>query len=92
MIGGFTAGLRGKEIVRMDLGAIQKHWNESMEHPDAPHNVPLMLAKQFKREIGEKLFCQPLALELKLGLKIWLWMFRLIGAYKVLKVVDRPVF
>jgi hypothetical protein len=62
MIEGFAAGLRGEEIVRMDLGAIRKHWNESMDHPDAPH-VPLMLAGQFKRKIGEKLFCQPLALE-----------------------------
>jgi hypothetical protein len=91
LIGGFAAGLRGEEIVRMDLGAIRKHWNESMEHPDAPH-VPLMLAGRFKREIGEKLFCQPLALESKSGLKIRLWMFRLIGAYDKLKVVDGPVF
>jgi hypothetical protein len=74
MIGGFAAGLRGKEIVRMDLGAIQKHWNESMDHLDAPH-VPLMLVGQFKHEIGEKLFGQPLALESKLGLQICLWMF-----------------
>jgi hypothetical protein len=43
LVGGFAAGLRGEEIVRMDLlGAIQKHWNESMDHPDAPH-APLML-------------------------------------------------
>jgi hypothetical protein len=91
VIGGFAAVLRGEEIVRMDLGAIRKHWNESMEHPDAPH-VPLMLAGRFKREVGEKLFCQPLALESKSGLKIWLWMFWLIGSYDALKIVDRPVF
>jgi hypothetical protein len=69
MINGFAAALRGEEIVRMDLGAIRKHWDEAMEHPDAPH-VPLMLAGRFKREIGEKLFCQPLAPESKSGLKI----------------------
>jgi hypothetical protein len=91
LIGGFTAALRGEEIVRMDLGAIRKHWNESMEHPDAPH-VPLMLAGRFKREVGEKLFCQPLSLESKSGLKIRLWMFRLMGAYDALKIVDGPVF
>ncbi len=62
-----------------------------MEHPDAPH-VPLMLVGQFKREIGEKLFCQPLALESKSGLQIRLWMFRLIGGYDALQVTDGPVF
>jgi hypothetical protein len=91
MIGGFAAGLRGEEIVRTDLRAIQKHWNELMEHPDAPH-VPLMLAGRFKREIGEKLFCQPLALESMSGLQIRLWMFRLIGAYNALQVTEGPVF
>jgi hypothetical protein len=47
LVGGFAAGLRGEEIVRMDLGAMHKHWNEAMEHPDAPH-VPLMLEGRFK--------------------------------------------
>jgi hypothetical protein len=61
----------------MDLGAIRKHWDEAMEHPNAPH-VPLMLAGRFKREIGEKLFCQPLAPESKSGLKMG--------------IVDGPVF
>jgi hypothetical protein len=37
---GFAAALRGEEIVKMDFGAIRKHWDEAMEHPDAPH-VPL---------------------------------------------------
>jgi hypothetical protein len=69
MIDGFAATLRGEEKVCMDLGAIRKHWDEAMEHPDAPH-VPLMLAGRFKSEVGEKLFCQPLAPESKLGLKI----------------------
>jgi hypothetical protein len=90
LVGGFAAGLRGEEIARMDLRAIRKHWNESMEHPDAPH-VPLMLAGWFKRESGEKLFCQPLALESKSGSQIRLWMFHLIGAYNVLQVTEGPV-
>ena len=69
MVGGFSAVLHGEEIVRMDLGAIRKHWDEAMCNPDAPH-VPLMLAGQFKNEVGEKLFCQPLAPESKSGLQI----------------------
>jgi hypothetical protein len=50
-----------------------------------------MLVGQFKREIGEKLFCQPLALESKSGLQIRLWMFCLIGAYNALQVTEGPV-
>jgi hypothetical protein len=68
LIGGFTAALHGEEIVQMDLGMIRKHWDKAMSHPDAPH-VTMMLAGQFKREIGEKLFCQPLAMESKSGLQ-----------------------
>ena len=91
LIGGFAGGLRGEEIVRMDLGAMRKHWNEAMNHPDAPH-CPLMLAGRFKGEIGEKLFCQPLALESKSGINIRLWLYRVIEAYGVLGVRDGPMF
>jgi hypothetical protein len=91
MIDGFAAALRGEEIVRMDLGAIRKHWDEAMEHPDAPH-VPLILARRFKREVGEKLFCQPLATSSKSGLNIPPWTFWLIEAYSEMGTVDVPVF
>jgi hypothetical protein len=36
LLGGFSSRLKGEEIIQMDLGAMRKHWNESMEHPDAP--------------------------------------------------------
>jgi hypothetical protein len=46
-----------------------------------------------KGEIGEKLFCQePLAIKSKSGLKICLWMFRLIEAYSVAGVMEGPMF
>jgi hypothetical protein len=69
MIDGLAAALRGEEIVRMDLGAIQKHRDEAMEHLDAPH-VSLMLVGRFKHKFGEKLFCQPLVPASKSGLNI----------------------
>jgi hypothetical protein len=91
LLGDFFGRLRGEEIVRIDLGAMRQNWNESMEHTDAPH-VPLMLTGQFKEEIGEKLFCQPLAIKSKSGLMICPWMFRLIKAYSVLGVMEGPLF
>jgi hypothetical protein len=69
LITGFFAALQGDEIVRTDVGAIRKYWNEAMGWKDAPH-VPLMLAGRFKRETGEKLFCQPLATVTKSGVDI----------------------
>jgi hypothetical protein len=60
LVTGFFAALRGEEIVRADVGAIRKYWDEAIRWPGAQH-VPLMLAGRFKRETGEKLFCQPLA-------------------------------
>jgi hypothetical protein len=66
LIAGFFAALRGEEIVRADLGAIRKYWDEAVAWVGAEY-VPLMLAGRFKREIGEKLFCQPLAAVTKIG-------------------------
>lgn len=75
VIAGFFAALRGEEIVRLDLGLLNKHWEESMAHPDA-HHVPLMLTGRFKRQVGEKSFCQPLALCSNSGIKICMWFER----------------
>jgi hypothetical protein len=91
LVHGFGAGLRGEEIVRMDLGAIRKYWEEAMDHPEAPH-VPLMLAGRFKREVGEKLFCQPLAVKSKSGLEYRLWLHRLILTYDIMGIRAGPVF
>jgi hypothetical protein len=78
MIGGFAAGLRGDEIVRMDLGAIRKHWKESMDHPDLPSCLRVVSNRKLENNYS--------ALESKSGLQICLWMFRLIRAYKALQV------
>jgi hypothetical protein len=75
VVAGFFAALRGKAIVRIDLGNIRKHWEESLNYPEAPH-VPLMLAGHSKQEVGEKLFCQPLACKSASGISIALWFHR----------------
>ena len=67
-IAGFFAALRGEEIVRVDLGAMHKHWDEAVNFRNAPH-VALMLSGRFKRETGEKLFCQPLQLQIFVAIK-----------------------
>jgi hypothetical protein len=77
LISGFFAALRGEEIVRADLGAIRKFWDEAVSWKGAEH-VLLMLAGRFKRETGEKLFCQPLAAVTKSGVIIRQWFHHMI--------------
>jgi hypothetical protein len=33
----YSAGLRGEEIPKTDLGAMLKHWHENVEHPTNPN-------------------------------------------------------
>jgi hypothetical protein len=81
IIAGFFAALRGEEIVRVDAGAMLHHWAESYNFQEAPH-VPLMLVGRFKREIGEKVFTQPLAHKSKSGVTIMVWFWRTLGLLK----------
>mmetsp|Transcript_22807 Transcript_22807/g.34549 ORF Transcript_22807/g.34549 Transcript_22807/m.34549 type:complete len:105 (+) Transcript_22807:1448-1762(+) len=90
-ISGFFAALRGKEIVRVDLGTIKKHWDESVNFLWVPR-VPLMLLGRFKRETGKKLFCQPLAIKSKLGLDIKTRFFCTVWAMEKLVVTNGPLF
>jgi hypothetical protein len=85
------AALRGEEIGRVDIGAMREHWNKALNFEDAPH-VPLMLAGRFKREIGEKLFAQPLAMESISQIAIALWFRRMLQELEVGGVVKGPLF
>jgi hypothetical protein len=91
LIGGFFAALRGEEIVRMDVGSMRENWKEAMGYPEAAH-VPVMLAGRFKKEIGEKLFCQPLALVSGSGIEIGTWFYRTLWVFARLGVISGPLF
>jgi hypothetical protein len=59
---------------------------------EAPH-VPLMLAGRFKREVGEKLFCQPLTCESASGISISaLWFHGTLEIVNMVGVTDGPLF
>jgi hypothetical protein len=91
IVAGFLAALRGEEIVRIYIGNIHKYWGESLNYPEAPH-VPLMLAGRFKREVGEKLFCQPMACKSASGIDIALWFHRTLEVMNTVGVTDGPLF
>lgn len=90
-VAGFFAALRGEELVRVDIGAMRKHWCEAVNFTPATH-VPLMLSGRFKREIGEKLFCQPLAPVTKSGVNIVQWFFRMLEVAKKGGIISGPLF
>jgi hypothetical protein len=91
IIAGFFAALRGEEIVRVDAGAMIKHWDESFNFKEAPH-VPLMLVGRFKREIGEKVFTQPLAHVSASGVTIMIWFWRTLGLLQSNGRASGPMF
>jgi hypothetical protein len=55
-------------MVRIDIGVMRKHWKEALAHPEEPH-VPLGMSGRFKRQVGEKMYIQPLALVSDPGLQ-----------------------
>jgi hypothetical protein len=91
LIAGWFAALRGEEIIRVDVGQMRKHWAESVGHEELPH-IPLMLSGRFKREIGEKVFCQPLAMESKSGVNIGQWLWRTLEMLSCQNVIAGPMF
>ena len=66
IIVGYFGGLQGEEINKIDLSVTQKHWKGATQHVEYPHE-PLILSGMFKKQMGLKLFCQPLALVTKAG-------------------------
>ena len=62
----YFVSLHGKEINKVDLGAMNKYWDKSTTHMNHQH-VPLMMSGTFKKETEIKYFCQPLAMQTKKG-------------------------
>jgi hypothetical protein len=91
LVSGFTAGLRGEELPMTDLGAIRKHWEESVNYTRKPH-VPLVLAGRFKNFLGERLYFQPLCERSASGIEVKLWMGRAVKVYEQLGVVSGPLY
>ena len=91
LIAGFFGGLRGEEVTRMDIGLIRKYWNEATSAEDSPH-VPMMLQGRFKKETGDKVFCQPLAVKSHSGVEILKWFSRNIFVMERRGVIEGPMF
>jgi hypothetical protein len=88
---GLGGGMRGEEIIRIHTGIIRKHWSDALSHPDKPH-VPLGMSGRFKRQVGVKVYVQPLAIESVSGLKFRLWMHRALQEHGKAGTFNGPIF
>ena len=92
LISGYYGALRGEEVNRVELGGINKYWDEAISRSDDKKHVPLVLGGTFKRETGMKFFTQPLAYTTKSGRCLGEWFERIRKLYKEEGVVTGPLF
>jgi hypothetical protein len=90
LIAGYHGGLRGEEINRVHAGGMLYYWKEAMEGTDV--HIPLMLSGRFKKEVGEKYFCQPLAPVTYSGRNLAVWFQRKIMLLKDQSLCSGPMF
>ena len=88
---GFTAALRGEEMPQIDLGPMNRYWEEGDRHPRLKH-VPLVMLGRFKQTVGEKLYFQPLAQVTNSGIRVKQWIGRVLFVYKKAGVTGGPMF
>jgi hypothetical protein len=76
IIFGFCCGLRGEEIVKVDVAGFLKYLGVGAEHDECPHLVVPLLGR-LKGEMGERYHMMILARETESGIRPGLWADRL---------------
>ena len=77
---GFLGGLRGEEVLLMELSSIRKHFEDGLGW-DPPH-ILLPLLGRFKGKTGERCFLLAVVLETTMGINLQLWMKRMITCHE----------
>lgn len=77
LIIGYLLGLRGEEIVKVDIGGLAKYIDVGAQHSEHPH-VIVPLVGRLKGETGERYHMLPMARVTKSGIQAGLWMDRLL--------------
>ncbi|KAL7560835.1 hypothetical protein ACA910_013270 [Epithemia clementina (nom. ined.)] len=92
LITGYTAALRGEELSLIDIGMMNKSWQEGRDYSRKPY-IPLALVGRFKQTNGAlKTFIQPLAPVTKSGIRVQEWLGRTIDKYDKMKIGSGPMF
>jgi hypothetical protein len=87
---GFLGGLRGEEVVTMDLIGVRTHFADGLRWK-LPH-VTIPMYGRFKGEDGTKWLLVPVVTETKSGILMAHWMERLLEAYNKRGIVGGWVF
>jgi hypothetical protein len=86
---GYGGGLRGEEIVKADLGHTAQLLQTSAAY-DIPH-VTIALLGKFKGEHHDRCHLLPMALKTRSGIKIGLWVHRLVLHFQSIGVTKGPI-
>ena len=91
LVAGYCCGLRGEDVVKIDLPGLVKYLQVGKEDAKHPH-VIVPLLDRIKGETGERYHMMVLARETQSGIKAGLWADQLVNANKELKREQGPVF
>lgn len=75
----------------VNFAGVLKHWYEGVTDSKRPHVVIALLGR-FKNEVGEKYHLIPLAAETRSGLKVRLWVGRLLEEYSLRGITRGPMY
>jgi len=81
LITGFLCGLRGEEIMKMDISGLLRYIETGAQHREHPH-VVVALVGRLKGEMGERYHMIILARVTQSGIKAGVWMDRLCSSLK----------
>jgi hypothetical protein len=87
----YCGALRGEEVPMTDLNSVFKHWEEGNLNGARKH-VAIGLMGRFKNQVGEKYHFIPLAAETRSGLKVRVWIGRLLDKYRAMGIFNGPMF
>ena len=87
---GFLGGLRGEEVLLMELSSVQRHFDEGLAW-DPPH-VLLPLLGRFKGETGERCFLLAVVPSTPSGIDLEIWMKRMITCHESARKINGWVF
>jgi hypothetical protein len=72
----FCLGLRGEEVVKMDIAGFLTYYEAGRSHPEHPH-VMVPLLGRFKGETGERWHLLPIVWRTRSGIAAGIWASRL---------------
>jgi hypothetical protein len=91
LVAGYSCGLRGEEIVKIDLAGLLKYLEVGKLDTEHPHGIVPLIGR-IKGETGERYHMMVLARETKRGIQSGLWADRVAEASKDRKRERGPVF